>query len=251
MRASFLVALGLAAYVAGLLVLFPAAYAVAQLEPALRGRVVMAEPAGTVWNGSARVGIMARGGPGLALDRVEWRFLPLRLFAGEAAYEARIASPSLAGTLHLARAIGGWRLRDVRLQGDASAVAAIVPVFAVWRPAGPVTLTAPHLAFDGREARGELAAEWRGAVTALSPVRPLGSYRATWRTEGGPARIGVETLEGPLRITGSGTFVPPAQLAFSGTARGEGASAAALEPLLDLMGPRRPDGARALEMRLR
>ena len=40
-------------------------------------------------------------------------------------------------------------------------------------------------------------------------------------------------------------------MTFSGEARGEGANAAALEPLLNLMGPRRPDGARSIEVRIR
>ena len=60
----------------------------------------------------------------------------------------------------------------------------------------------------------------------------------------------VTTLEGPLRITGQGTLASPARLAFSGEARAEGDAAKALEPLLDLLGARRPDGARALEWRL-
>ena len=43
----------------------------------------------------------------------------------------------------------------------------------------------------------------------------------------------------------------PGAITFSGEARGQGANAAALEPLLNLMGPRRPDGARSIEVRIR
>jgi len=60
----------------------------------------------------------------------------------------------------------------------------------------------------------------------------------------------VTTIKGPLRVTGSGTASPSSGFTFKGEARGEGEAAKALEPLLDLMGPRRPDGARALELRL-
>ena len=40
-----------------------------------------------------------------------------------------------------------------------------------------------------------------------------------------------------------------ARAIVSGEARGEGGEAAALESLLNLMGPRRADGARILELR--
>jgi len=47
-------------------------------------------------------------------------------------------------------------------------------------------------------------------------------------------------------VSGEGTLEALARFAFSGEARGEGPDAAALTPLLDLLGPRRPDGSRAL-----
>jgi len=112
-----------------------------------------------------------------------------------------------------------------------------------------VTLEAPALAWDGRTARGAARAEWRDAGIALTDVRPLGSYRIEARGEGGPLQLAVTTLEGPLTVTGRGTFAPPAALAFSGEARAEGPGAAALEPLLNLLGPRRADGARTIDWR--
>ena len=67
----------------------------------------------------------------------------------------------------------------------------------------------------------------------------------------GPANLTVTTVEGPLRIAGKGSFAPPSQLNFSGEARGDGPNAGALEPLLNLIGPRRADGSRAIELRSR
>jgi hypothetical protein len=61
----------------------------------------------------------------------------------------------------------------------------------------------------------------------------------------------VSTIEGPLHITGRGTLAPPARIAFSGEARAEGAQAQALEPLLSLFGPARPDGARSINWQAR
>jgi hypothetical protein len=43
----------------------------------------------------------------------------------------------------------------------------------------------------------------------------------------------------------------PARITFNGEARAEAASAKALEPLLNILGPAKSDGARALEWQLR
>ena len=89
--------------------------------------------------------------------------------------------------------------------------------------------------------------EWRGAAVGLSEVRPLGTYRADIHAEGHAGKVVVSTVEGRLRIAGQGTLTPPTRIVFRGEARAEGADAKALEPLLDLFGPARPDGARALD----
>ena len=91
----------------------------------------------------------------------------------------------------------------------------------------------------------------KGASTALSEVRPLGSYRADVVAEGAGARVNVATVEGPLRLSGQGRLEFPSRFAFTGEARGEGTNATALDPLLNLIGPARPDGARAIDWRTR
>ncbi len=250
MRASGFAALGLAAYSVFLVATIPAAYVAAQVNAALPGQVEIGDAEGTLWRGSARARIAPRRA-GKGIDRIEWRFLPSHLAAGEIALALHVAAEGISASGEAARGFSQWRLRDAKAEGEASALATLIPAIAPWRPAGRVSLTMPSLTLEGGEVRGgTLEAEWRGAVSGLSEVRPLGAYRATWRAENGPGRIVVTTLQGPLSITGEGTTTPGLRIAFSGEARGEGDAAKALEPLLDLMGPRRPDGARTLQVRL-
>jgi general secretion pathway protein N len=248
-RASSLTALGLAAYSVFLVATIPAAYVVAHAQAALRGQVELDEASGTLWNGSARARIApTRGGP--TLERIEWRFLPTRLAFAEIAFAARVTSLGVQGTLEAARTLSQWRVREANLAADASAVASWIPIFATWRPTGPLKLAAPKITIEGREVRGNAEIEWRDAAIGLSEVRPLGSYRATWRAENGPGTIEVATLQGPLRVTGRGTTTPALRFTFTGEARSDPQAAAALEPLLNLIGPRRPDGSRALEAKI-
>jgi general secretion pathway protein N len=240
--------LGLAAYSVFLLATIPAAWVGAQLQAALPGRIEVSNAQGTLWRGQARVSF-APSRNRVSLDAVEWSFAPSRLFAGEIAFDTRARGGGLQAAAQLAQSFNGWRVRGLRAEGDAAGLAIVVPIVTAWRPAGPIAISSPEIAIRGREARGSLDLEWRDASTALSDVRPLGSYSATWKADSGPGKIEVKTLRGPLRVSGTGT-ASASGFAFSGEARGEADAAKQLEPLLDLMGPRRPDGARALELRL-
>ena len=245
MRARTIAALGVAAYAVFLVATTPASVIASRMG---RG-VELTQARGTLWHGSARARVNVPAGP-IVLDTLEWRLMPLRLAAGRLAFDVKAAARGLDARLQVGRGFTGWELRDVAARVEPAFLAALAPWLPNWRPEGTVSLAAPALTWNGGEARGEASAEWRNAALSLSEVRPLGSYRLEARGDGGPAQLKVTTLEGPLKITGQGTLTSPARLAFSGEARAEGDAAKGLEPLLDLLGARRPDGARALEWHL-
>jgi hypothetical protein len=242
MRARGIFLLGVVAYGVFLAATMPARWALAHL--ALPPQIAISNVRGTVWNGTASVA--AAYAPSA---EVRWHFLPARLASARLAFAIDLAGTGLQGHGEVSRGVGGIEARAVTVRADAAALCALAPLAAAWRPRGTVTLDAPALAWDGRNARGNAHAVWREAALAVSDVRPLGTYRLDLTADGGPARLQVTTVEGALRIAGHGTFTPPGALAFSGEARAEANSASALAPLLDLLGPPRADGARALDWR--
>jgi general secretion pathway protein N len=243
MRPVTLAVLGIAAYAVFLAATVPARFVAERIS--VPGAIELSDAQGTLWNGRAHA-IVAAGGPAATLDTVRWRFLPARLASARLAFALDASGPGLEGHAEVERGPGAFGARDVHARADAAALAAFVPLAAGWGPEGSITLAAPALAWDGHVAHGAALLEWRDAALAIAAVRPLGSYRLEARSDGGPARITLATLDGTLRLAGTGTFTPPGALAFAGDARAEGPSAAALEPLLDLIGPRRADGARTL-----
>ena len=250
MRFTTLAMIGTTAYATFLVALMPASYVAREVQERSRGALQVQEAAGTIWNGTGRATVATPAGP-LAIDSLQWRFLPARLLAGRAAFALQGSSSGFKGTGELGRSPSAWEARDVTLAGDARGAGSFMPLIAHWRPEGTLRLEAKNLAWDERELRGEASLEWRGAAMALSDVRPLGTYRAEIRGDGGPAKVTLKSIDGALRLSGQGSLAPPSSFAFSGEARGEAAQAARLAPLLDLMGPPRADGARALEWRLR
>ena len=249
MRFTTFAVIGTAAYAAFLFALMPASYVAKEAEARTHGGLQVHEASGTIWQGTGRATIATLAGP-LAVERFTWRFLPSRLASGRIGFVVEGTSSGFTGRAEVGRTPAAWEARDVALAGDARGIASFLPLLAHWRPEGTLAMEAPRLAWDEREMRGEAKLEWRAAAMALSEVRPLGSYRVEVRGDGGPAKFPLQPLEGALRLSGPGTLQPPARLSFSGSAQGEAAQAARLAPVLDLMGPPRADGSRAIEWRL-
>jgi general secretion pathway protein N len=241
--------LGVVSYGVFLLATAPASVVTQRVSKSLAGQVVFTEASGTLWYGSTRARVVAPGGL-VFVDRLDWHFLPDRLAAGRLAFNVTAAARGLEARFKAARGFSEWEFGDVAASADAAFLTAFVPWLARWRPEGALQITAPVLTWDDRDVRGTARIEWRNAAVSLSEVRPLGAYRIDALAEGGPVKLDVTTIEGALRVTAKGTYTPPTRVLLSGEARGEGDGAKALEPLLDLIGPRRPDGARALEIRM-
>lgn len=248
-RALRLATLGIAAYSLFLLATIPASLVADRVRTGTNAMVRLTEARGTLWNGSARAIISPAGSAPIAIDILTWNWRPARLFAGEIALAAHASAGDFVAEFQAARSFAGWELRGLAARADASRLAAFVPLVAPWQPRGAISVASPRLAWDGQALTGELAIEWRGATTALSEVRPLGTYKVEVKAAGAHARIAVTTLHGPLRIQGAGTLALPARVSFQGEARAESAQAAALEPLLALLGPKRADGANAIDWR--
>lgn len=240
--------LGLVAYGAFLFATLPATFLAGPVGRASNGQVRLADADGTLWRGTARIEVTL---PRLAvtLDEVRWRFLPSRLAAGRLAFAVEARATGLTAELEVARGPLAWSVRSLRAGGGAAAVATLYPPAATWQPGGTLAIEADELTWDGRGAAGQVKVEWRDAALALSAVRPLGTWRGEAQAAGGEVKVTLATVRGPLRLSGNGTLPLDGRFTFSGEARAEPGRERDLEPLLALLGPRRPDGAHALAVR--
>jgi len=217
MRTLGLVLLGAVAWLVFLVVQMPASYAIAHGSPP--PGMTFDDVHGTLWHGDARATIR-NGGATLAIDRIQWDFRPLRLFAGKLAYDVEARSPQLEARGRVEHGFAGLSARDVTARTDASIAPALFPLAGAWQPKGTVTLEAPQLAWNDREVTGNARAEWKGAEAALPQPRALGSYRAELQGSGGPAKLTVTTTAGDYAVRGEGT-VTPKRLELRGQAGGQ------------------------------
>ena len=212
----------------------PAAWIGDALATHTKARLV--DPRGTVWSGSALLGITNGRETTLLPGRVEWRLTGLRngrvwvLVSHD-----WLAAPIQVGVSvkNLAFAAGAARL-------PAAALAAAGAPFNTLRPGGVLELRWTDTEVTARALLGELQVDWRDAQSALSPVVPLGTYRLRVAGTGGTPSLDLQTLTGPLQLRGKGT-IEGSHVKFSGIATAEREMQPALNGLLGLLGMRSGD----------
>lgn len=228
----------------------PARWLAAGLARLTGEHVLLAEPEGSVWSGSAR--LLLAGGTGsrdrvVLPGRVQWQLAPA--WGGlRARLRADCCTPQGAIALALAPRWGGVqvRVRDGESVWPAALLTGLGTPFNTIQPRGELVLATHDL--DARWVAGRLQLAGRAELTArhvasrLSPLDPMGSYLL--RIRGGDSiALELSTLEGDLRLAGSGQWVGT-RLRFRGEASAAPGMEAQLANLLNIMGRR--SGNRAI-----
>jgi general secretion pathway protein N len=228
----------------------PASLADVALAGVTQGRVRLAEASGTVWSGRGRIvladvadpgGERATGPvasvPGVVLPgRFGWTLSPWPLLVG--VLDARIDHDSMAQPVLLTGRAGELRATPGSLQLPPVALDRLGSPWNTIRPTGALTLSWENVTLRSGRFDGRISIELRQAASALTPVRPLGAYRIDVVGSGARAQVSMNTLSGPLRLEGGGTWDARSGLRFTAEATAEGPERARLQPLLGLLGRR-------------
>jgi general secretion pathway protein N len=236
--------------IAGALLWFaPARWLTGAVERAADGRILMREPRGTIWNGSAQ--LLLAGGAGssdaAALPtRVDWTLRPR--WNGLLARIDSACCTERPLELRVLPRLGGARvtLADVQSNWPAGVLAGLGTPWNTLQFDGDLLLATQGLSVEWIKGRLSIAgrAELRAQrlSSRLSTLRPMGSYRITLLGGQTPA-VQLDTLEGSLQLSGSGQWVG-SRLRFSGTASAAPEREDALANLLNIIGRR--SGARSI-----
>jgi general secretion pathway protein N len=209
---------------AGLLVVslsLPVNYLTGAVERLTGHRLRLDSATGTIWSGQAVLTLVpshqahdARRLPGV----FSWQVHPLSMWRGDLEIEWHnqtvLDHPLLT-------VLGVNRIRVS--SGQATVPAEILAgLGAPWNTVGPGgTLALSWGAFDSTNRTtqpGAMTLRWTGASSRLTPVSPLGDYQLQASGWSAGARIGLETLSGPMEVQGNGTITASGELRFSGRA---------------------------------
>lgn len=232
-----------------LLLQAPAHWLAGALQAALDERLVLEDTRGTIWDGSARLGLTGGVGSRDAATlpgRLVWKIRPTglglvaQLHADCCMQQAwRVTVQPHWGGVSLA-------LADSLSQWPAQWLIGLGTPWNTVQPQGQLTLSTQALTLQW--AAGRLLMGGRAQVDAeqissrLSTLKPMGSYRLVL-LGGATPRLTLATLEGSLQLSGSGQWVG-SRLRFEGLASAVPERQEALSNLLNIIGRR--DGARAI-----
>ena len=205
-----------------------------------QGRLRLIDAHGTVWSGSAMLGLSDGRQVMLVPGRLSWKVGLAAIVSGRVT--ADVSHPALAAPLAFSLAAKSIALKAGQAELPAALLAALGAPFNTVRPGGTLGLRWTDLVFNGGALAGNLQIDWREAQSALSTVAPLGSYRLQVTGAGDTARLQLDTLRGPLRLQGSGT-VKGRRVSFKGLASADADMRPALIGLISVLGPRVGDNA--------
>jgi len=233
------------------LVLFaPARWLTPLVAWASQGHVAMQDPQGTVWNGSAQW--VLSGGQGsrdaVALpSRLTWTLRPEMRGLALSLHAACCTPQPVTLQIHPAWTGVAVTMTDIaQAHGPAQLLAGLGTPWNTLQLEGQLQLSTHQLRLQWVSQQLQVQGEARllalDMTSRLTTLRPMGSYRLTLHG-GEVAMLRLETLQGGLRLSGSGPW-GPSGLRFSGEATTAPEHAAVLANLLNLLGRR--EGARSI-----
>lgn len=221
---------GAVIYVVALAAMLPAAWVSYAIERASGHRLQLRSPAGNLWTGSGRLYAMPRNGSPVELGELRWRTVGPALFAGKLAADLSLGDVARSTRVELSP--GSATIRNLDLALPAKAIASLVPGLEALGPQGTLRVRTENQRIEAGSVLGQAELEWRRVRLARAPGLDLGSHVARLRGGGNKVDIELSTLEGPLRLTGSGTWTPAAGLALSGMAEHDAQQPSALATFL-------------------
>ncbi len=241
---------------AGFVLFAPAAWLASAVASATGQRLILSDARGTVWSGSA-VPVLTGGAESrdaaFLPGRLEWTLSP-RLYGFQV--QAR-QDCCVNGTMLIQVRPGFSRTRATLLPGPGPVgqwpsawLGGLGTPWNTLQLGGTIRLASPGVTLESVEGRwrldGRVDLELDNVSSRLTTLETLGSYKIslTGGSGGNTATLlSVSTLDGPLQLTGSGTW-GPGGVKFRGEARSAAVDEAALSNLLNIIGRR--DGARSI-----
>jgi len=201
-----------------------------------RSRIRLVDARGTVWEGSALLGMSDGRTITLVPGRVDWRIVGLT----PNSVSAELSHEWLTTPLRLSLAGDGLSFTKGSSRIPAGVLASAGAPFNTLKPGGTLDISWTDAKLRGAAFTGEMQLDWLQAKSALSTIAPLGSYRLRVRGSGEPPILELQTLTGPLQMQGSGR-IEGTRVRFNGTATAEAGMRSSLDGLLGLLGMRSGD----------
>lgn len=245
MKSWHLFAIGLVVYGLGVIATAPATLIDAELQHISHGKLRLVEAQGTLWSGSGQIEIRDSGGRAGVAKSFAWRIFPGSLLRGHLVFEIKLeqADKPIPVTISLS----GVELADADISLPATALGLGVPKLAPLGLTGDIALHVASLSIEGKQIRGNITLQWRGAGSVFTPISPLGDYELKLDAEGAMVNVLLRTIQGSLQLDGKGSWANGGSPDFLATAHVPPQHQQQLDPLLRLIAVERGAGSFELQ----
>jgi general secretion pathway protein N len=241
---SFVVACALFCALVVIVLSAPASFVDIGVNQSTQGRLRLADTQGTVWRGSGRIvlaDIAAEAAPytvtGLVLPgRFEWTIAGLPLFIGRV--NAQLSGGGLGSPVKFEGGISELKISASRLVLPSVDLSRMGSPWNTFKPQASLDVQWDNMTLRQGQFTGKAAFELKDIASALTSVRPLGSYKVDVVGAGSSADVKLMTTQGPLSLTGNGVWNARQGLRLSIEALADETAKIKLQTLLSLMGRR-------------
>jgi len=238
---------GLLAVLGTALAFAPAAWLDVAVRDASLGRVRLADASGSIWVGRGTLVFQeaadgaapraAQVAQGLALPgEIRWHIRVLPLLLG--IVEADIKVDGMPAPVRLSGGLQELRVGAGALDLPSADLSRLGSPWNTIRPSAALSTHWEPLSIRQGVLTGRVSIELRDVTSAMTPVRPLGTYRIDVNGAGSDIGLSLTTLSGPLQLQGRGSWDRRAGVRFDAQAHAEGPERQRLQSLLGLIGRR-------------
>ena len=228
--------IGFITFFVGLCIYAPAQFMGIALNQLSGGRLGIANPQGSFWQGNAHVILSNTTQQAKALDlgNIAWDTQPLQLLAGKFAVSL---SWNQGTPFWLTVDTSRVHIEHAAFTLPVDVISTLVPSLKAAQLGGQLAVRCDNFSLARREILGQVEVDWNQASSPLSILNPVGSYHTKLAGSGAGLAIQLSTLSaGPLIMQGKGLWAAVEGLHFEGTAEAEPAAKLQLQALLRVIG---------------
>ncbi len=198
-------------------------------------RLRLVYPSGTIWNGSAVLGVSDGRSTRMLPGRIGWHIRWKDLMYGRMGLS--IEHDTIEDAIKVSYDGRMVLVGAGRALWPAAMLEILGAPFNTISPGGLLRIRWGESRVAREGFYGTVQVDWDNAQSALSPVVPLGDFRVAVTANGSDGEASLTTLRGPLLLEGQGRM-QAGTIRFSGTADAEPDMRASLNGLIGVLGPR-------------
>jgi len=214
-RSALYIAVGCLAYLIAMIATVPSAYIGNFIERETNGMLLLRSSSGTIWSGGGWLYWREGSGNLTDIGQLRWTSSQAAILAGRFETEVGLDGSRLPLFLTISNSSISVRRLDLRLPGRI--LVAAVPRANALQPGGMLHIRSDSLRLEGKSILGLVDIAWESIRLGRAPGLDFGSQVAHLRCGGSKIDIELGTIEGPLRLSGTGTWTPTDGLNLSGT----------------------------------